>query len=319
MNERDGMPSELPRPTGAGGSMLRQLREERGLALEGLASMLKVTPAKLDALESGRYHELPDAAFTRALAMTICRVLKVDSAPVLASLPQAQLASLAASEPNQVPFKAKRARLNLDVPAAFPWRELFSARWLVPVAVLLAAVALYFLPQEWMNWRPDLMHGVPVAALAASEPVASSASVPASAGMSSALPATSAVAVSEAAANAASGAEAMSANAASPYEPVYAVEPVASAASSAASTPVTSAGSALVINVTASSWIEVRDASGRRLLSRHVTPGETVGVDGTAPLALKIGNVAGVSMSYKGQSVDLQPYARNNVARLELK
>lgn len=302
--------------------MLRQLREERGLALEGLAAMLKVTPAKLDALESGRYHELPDAAFTRALAMTICRLLKVDASAVLAGLPQAQLASLAASEPNQVPFKAKRARLNLDVPSAFPWREFLSARWLLPIGVLMAAVVLYFLPQEWMNWRPEF-HDESAVAASASASSAVSEAVPAT-GLATTLAhnepaagATAEGAVPPAASNSASEVDTAAAPTASPYEFVDSAKPAASAA--AANEAAAGNGSALVINVTASSWIEVRDASGSRLLSRHVTPGETVGVDGTAPLTLKIGNVAGVSLSYKGQGVDLQPFARNNVARLELK
>ena len=34
-----------------------------------------------EALEAGRYHELPDTTFARALAKTVCRVLKIDPEP----------------------------------------------------------------------------------------------------------------------------------------------------------------------------------------------------------------------------------------------
>jgi len=37
------------------------------------------------------------------------------------------------------------------------------------------------------------------------------------------------------------------------------------------------------------------------------------------PLTLRIGNASGMTLSFKGQVVDLVPYTRNNVARLELK
>ena len=53
-----------------------------------LAATIKVAPAKLEALEQDRYGELPNATFTRALAQSVCRSLKIDPRPVLALLPQ---------------------------------------------------------------------------------------------------------------------------------------------------------------------------------------------------------------------------------------
>ena len=70
----------------APGELLRAAREAQGLSLDHLAATLKVTPAKLAALEDGRLDQLPDAAFARALAQTMCRVLKIDAAAVLAEI-----------------------------------------------------------------------------------------------------------------------------------------------------------------------------------------------------------------------------------------
>ena len=67
--------------------MLRAAREKQGLHIAALAAAIKVSPRKLDALENDRWHELPDATFTRALAQTVCRTLKVDARPVLDKLP----------------------------------------------------------------------------------------------------------------------------------------------------------------------------------------------------------------------------------------
>ena len=75
------------------GEILRLAREAQHMTLEGLASTIKVTPAKLEALEQGQYDRLPDANFTRALAMTVCRALKLDPTEVLAALPAARRAS----------------------------------------------------------------------------------------------------------------------------------------------------------------------------------------------------------------------------------
>ena len=71
------------------GALLRQARQAQGLHIAALAAAIKVTPRKLELLEADRYDELPDATFTRALAQTVCRTLKIDVAPVLALLPQA--------------------------------------------------------------------------------------------------------------------------------------------------------------------------------------------------------------------------------------
>ena len=69
------------------GRLLREARERQGLHIAALAASIKVTPKKLELLEADRFDALPDATFTRALAQTVCRALKIDSAPVLRLLP----------------------------------------------------------------------------------------------------------------------------------------------------------------------------------------------------------------------------------------
>jgi cytoskeleton protein RodZ len=73
------------------------------------------------------------------------------------------------------------------------------------------------------------------------------------------------------------------------------------------------------LSVAEDSWVEVRDAQGRVLLSRTVQPGEAVGVDGAMPLRAVIGNAAGTRLWLRGQPVELAPLTRDNVARVELR
>ena len=61
------------------------------------------------------------------------------------------------------------------------------------------------------------------------------------------------------------------------------------------------------------------DSRGQMLLSRVIQPGETVGLDGALPLRVKIGNSAGTQVMFRGEPVELTPFSRENVARLELK
>ena len=317
-------------------SFLRQTRLDRGLTLEGLASLIKVTPAKLDALESGRFQELPDAAFTRALAMAVCRALKVDPAGVLASLPAAQPISLAASEAKAVPFDASRAsnlKLNLDVNSpGIRWSTLLVPRYLVPLGVLLAAALLYVFPSD-VDWSalwprsegitatvsPGAAESV---ALGASQIVVAEEVVPSVAVVASGASAAALAASAAAAAELALAASvALPAAASAPTVVVPAVSgpvPVLTVDGSRQPGSMRS-GSALVMVSFADSWVEVRDAKGEKLLSRTVSSGETIGIDGSPPLYVKIGNASGMQVSYLGRAIDLQPFARNNVARLELK
>ena len=69
------------------GRLLREARERQGLHIAVLAASIKVTPRKLELLEADRFDALPDATFTRALAQTVCRALKIDPAAVLVLLP----------------------------------------------------------------------------------------------------------------------------------------------------------------------------------------------------------------------------------------
>ena len=75
----------------------------------------------------------------------------------------------------------------------------------------------------------------------------------------------------------------------------------------------------VALSVSEDAWIEVIDGAGTTRLSRIVRAGESLSMGGVAPWRVRIGHVGGVKVTLRGQPVDLSPFARNNVARLELK
>lgn len=288
------------------GQILREARIQQGLAVDVLAAQIKVAPGKITALEEGRLDQLLDANFARALAMTVCRALKIDPAPVLAALPAAKAMPLVSDKPalNQ-PFKesSRSANLSFDGGWHLDLKSFLRPQWLAPLGLLLVALIIYLLPDS-IQW-PHL--GAPTAASAASTPA-----------MPASVPLVSAASAPDAVASESQGASAPMA------------EPVASATESVAvpSAPVPAAsavvsgnatGAPLVLLAKDPAWVEVKDAQGQKLISRRITAGETVGIDGQAPLHLLVGNAMGMQVSFRGQTVDLTPYTRNNVARIELK
>jgi cytoskeleton protein RodZ len=66
-------------------------------------------------------------------------------------------------------------------------------------------------------------------------------------------------------------------------------------------------------------WVEIVDASGQVVFQRTVQPGENLTFDQKPPLRLRLGNAAAARLSFRGETLDLAPYTRANVARVELK
>ncbi len=302
----------------APGELLRAAREAQGLSLDHLAATLKVTPAKLAALEEGRLDQLPDASFARALAQTMCRVLKIDPAPVLAGLPAARVAPLASDKPalNQ-PFKETRlAPKMFDGDGEGGWSRLLRPQWLAPILLLAAAAVIYLLPDsfEWPQWQGASVPADPVASQASSPDQTADGLLP--------VPAASDALVLDPAASAASDAAApVPASSASEVVAPVLVPPVAAptVAASEPSANQVAADGPVALAVSEDSWIEVIDGGGNTRLSRIVHAGESMAMGGVAPWKLRIGHVGGVKVTLRGQPVDLTPFTRNNVARLELK
>ena len=277
-------------PTTAGG-LLRQARQARGLHIAALATSIKVTPRKLELLESDRFDELPGATFTRALAQTVCRTLKIDAGPVMALLPSSVDKGLERmSRGLNEPFRDRPGR---QLPADFSFLK--NPVRLGALALVVLAVVVYALPSSWIAER--LRFGPAASVRATGEPV--STTVIETVGHAIA-PAPEAVA-----------SDAVLTVHTAPAESAANPEPSAPA--------IAPATGALQLRASSSSWVEVLDQRGTSLFSRVLQPGETVALDGVSPLRVKIGNASALEVTYKGQRVDLAPVTSGNVAKLELK
>ncbi len=304
--------------TRTAGALLKAAREREGLHLAVLAATIKVAPAKLAALEQGRYNELPNATFARALAQSVCRSLKIDPRPVLALLPQVENAPLErAMGKLNTPFQERPSRNGGDGGLAWASKPMFVAGGLL----LVAAVVVALLPSGWTEgWSSassqpaDAAASVslsaalpaPVTAMAeAAAPVVAEAASAVAAAASAAVDASSAVLAGVASVQTSAPVTAPT----SPVTPAAAPE----AAASAAAMPL------LRLTATAASWVEVQDGQGQTVFSRTLARGEAATLDARPPLRVLVGNASATTMTYRGQVTDLAPHTRNNVARIELR
>ena len=300
----DAEPQPSSGPPSAGG-MIRDARQAQGIDLASLAAMLKIPLRRIEALENGRHEDLQGPTFERALAQAACRVLKIDPKPVLALLPQHERNTLdRVTEGINTPFRDDHGSGGFELPSALRPAVI----WIVLLVV--AALALWLVPEAWLTRATHAFASSPAASAPAGIPASAALATTAVAGTTPPpveLPAASAAASAPVPASAASLSPAVvSATAAQDIDEVLAH------VAGAPNIP-------LQVTATADSWVEVVDAQGHTLLSRTVVAGESVGLDGALPMRVKIGNASGTHLKLRGDNVDLTPYTRDNVARLELK
>jgi cytoskeleton protein RodZ len=296
-------------PGATAGSLLREARQAQGMHIAALAAAIKVTPRKLEALEGDRYQELPDMTFTRALAQAVCRALKIDAEPVLARLPQTpgQQGLEHVSRGLNTPFRERSARRE-----SRDWPAVNGPVLWGSVALVLAAGAVYLVPQGWL---PSVLVGGAAAPASAASSPAAAASTPEPAAAPSpvmaapTVPASAPAEVPVAAPLAVAASSAVASSAAAASAPAVAPPPASSAVLGDGGLQLQTAGGP--------SWIEVRDAKGKVLIARMLNDGESVGLEGQAPMRLTIGDARVTRVRFHGQDVALPP--NQTLARLELK
>ena len=291
MSERETVPASLHEVPDSGaprsaGQMLRELRESAGVDPALLASAMKVSTQKLDALENDRLDLLPDVTFARGLASAICRAFGADPAPVLERMPVSAPGLRPPEQNINQPFR----RIG-DRPTPVLATSFSKPLMMVVGALLLGAAALYFLPTL------PIQLGAPAPAQTSAEGVVREDVGP--------TPAVEPAPPVELPLGAASAEQ---------------VSPPSAAAAPAAPAPAAAAGGELVqFSAKAETWVTVRDAAGKQLINRVLAAGETVGVSGDAPLSVTIGRKDAVDVTVRGQPFDHRSLSKTTVSRFQVK
>ena len=334
----------MPAPSDAGGRMgpagfgytLAQARVRAGLSIEQAAARIRLHPRQLQAIENEDLQLLPAAAYVNGFVRNYARELGVDATPLIEDLnAKLKLRGLAIQEPD----------LGLGGPISGPFLDDRGWRYLV-VAVIVIGLLSSLAVGAWRiahTRRAELetppatprvtsatnpepaATAAPAARAAAKEAsapngatgTAQPSGAPASTrGGDSAPQSAATIAVATPAGS--SGKPEVSAPTAATTESAPAAENEAKAATSQSSgLPVVALpggsgrGNGLLLRFTQRSWVQVSRPDGRVLLSHMGEPGSLEMVNAVAPLVLIVGRVDAVSVEYRGQAVDLKPYANS--------
>ena len=288
------------------GDLLREARNRRGWTVSRVAEDMNLEVRFIEAMEENRFEDLGAPVFARGHLRKYSRLLEVDTNRLMQAY--------AVIEKERIPppvASAEGLRMTGDEHAGGSgWRT---------IAIILVLVALGLLGWRLLTSRSDV--ATPAGGVTA--PQASPAetardkdaldgpvAVPLPAIVTATEPPSEAddaleptppetadgEAATPAAATAASG------------EPVDAGE--SEEQTSVEETPVPAGEARLVLRFTADSWVEVRDASGNRLVYQLGRAGRQRAVTGRPPFDIFLGFADGVSLELNGETVIVPASAR---------
>jgi cytoskeleton protein RodZ len=326
----------------APGAQLAAHRQERGWTIEQVASQLNLAPRQVVAIEADDYPSLPGMPIVRGFIRAYAKLLKIDAAPLLASLGGETMFAAEPISPRKTlsaPFSETRLPSMMD-------RQGISSKWLIGLLLaVLLGVAIWATQQNGelasISKSASSQMRDSIAYLSGSE---SSPKADAGKTADASTPPATADAPTQVPANAASETPAAVVPANGAQAPVSTQQQEASPSSSTASAPTAAstpapvqsapektAGAtpqpseptvtkdALVLMATQDSWIEVKRTSNKSvLLARLVKAGTTETVEISEPVTVVVGNAAGVEATLRGAPVNIKGGA-GNVARLTLK
>ena len=272
------------------GEELAQARAALGMSVADVAQQLKFAARQIEGLEQGRFEDLPTGTFARGMVRAYARLLKLDAEALVdrmaARVAAPDNAEAVASARRPIPITDDARRTNLVYAA-------------LSVAILGVIAAVAF---EWQRERANAARLSFVPAAQAPLEVQRAA-------------------VADIAASAVTPPNLSPLAAAEPFQPVRpqpAAESRPAGERSAASRPAPEGTRRISLKFERESWVQIRGADGKPLLSQLNPAGSERTVEGKAPFILIIGNAQYVRLSYDDRQIDLTPHVKVEVARFTL-
>ncbi|PSW19668.1 cytoskeleton protein RodZ [Photobacterium sanctipauli] len=314
------------------GDMLRQAREKLGYSQKDVASRLRLRLSVVNDIEQNNFEEAQLATFTRGYVRSYAKFVGLDEAEVLAKLDH-----FGHAQPQEQEMQSFSRRTK---------REAHDSR----IMRLTWALAALFIGLTGVWWWQSLQVS-PDTELANS--AGTQQAQPLDESLATGVTETTSDVVTVLEANPSEEASVVSTLTTDDVEPVVTAEvqePTASFEDSfteeapvdefTASDDVDSADSlageqlagviseeeseavvvesALELSFSGDCWIDIRDANGKRLDTGIKKAGDVLKLDGNEPFRVVLGAPGVVTMSYKGEPVDLSGYPAGKVARLKL-
>lgn len=276
------------------GVLLAKARKSQKLSVEDVAASLRLSVAKINALEADDFLVISDPTLARGFIRSYARLLKLDPEPLLIAHRQLIPAEIV----NPIGVKTEVVSSPIQ-PSNLRSKSIILGFVFVAIIALVWFFA-YHNPSESdvteVNVSTVTQESLPQQALPAAErEVKNNEQV-----TELQLPQ-----------------EAASSNS----EPSITSEKTANEAVKVEPMKKVSVGSSLVrvkLVFTGNAWVSVKDKSGNTVYDKTSKAGGEEYVEGVPPLKFHIGNVSATQVVFNGETVDLSPNTYNNMARVTL-
>lgn len=286
------------------GEILRRERMRYGKTLEDVEAMLRIRIAYLEAIEQGDHTRLPGRVYAIGFVRSYAEYLGLDGAKIIAMFKRQATATNSGASP------------ELNFPVAASERRVASPWLFVSATVLaVAAVAVWVMSSKPVFPPAD---EIPPAPPGISAPSAS-ASPTSAESLAKITPGTGtteaeirkqvakidpSIAVAPIETEAPEETRAQEITATTPFTPT--VETTAETLAAPVAAEVSAAAAAshrIVLKAVESTWIEIRDAQGKALLSSILKAGDIYFVPDQPGLVLSTGNAGGFEIELDGKTV----------------
>ncbi len=276
------------------GVLLAKARKSQKLSVEDVAASLRLSIAKINALEADDFLVISDPTLARGFIRSYARLLKLDPEPLL--IAHRQLISAEIVNPIGVKTEVVSSPIQ---PSNLTTKSIILG------LVFVAIISLVWFFAYHNDSGSDITE-VNVSTV-------TQESLP-----QQALPvAEREVKNNEQITELQLPHEAASSNS----EPSTTLEKTANEPAKAEPMKKVSVGSSLVrvkLVFTGNAWVSVKDKSGNTVYDKTAKAGGEEYVEGVPPLKFHIGNVSATQVFFNGETVDLSPNTYNNMARVTL-
>ena len=297
------------------GRILAAERERQGLGPAEIAQRLRMSTWQVEALEADDYGRLPRGPFLRGFVRNYAKLLGLAPETVLAHL--AEGASREAKPQIVVPSQ----NIRFD-----PLSDRMGSPYVKAAAIASVVVALGLAAMYWWTFirnSPPTVARKPAPAAVTTAPVPA-APTPVPPPMVAEAPrvelpvepvnkAESKPEPAKATETKAGPAKKAETKAEAPKRPEASPEPKPE--SSVQRVASTSSGGTLKLRFKGKSWVEIKDAGGRVILTGLNDPGSEAEVSGKPPFRVIVGNAPDVQLFVNDREFNLAPHIREAVAR----
>ncbi len=285
------------------GRALAAARAELKLSVADVSQQIKYGVRQIAAIEADDYAHLPGTTFVRGMIRSYAKLVQINPEPLLADLGRRDI-------PGPVTVDLRTGEQEPFLEGGEKSNRIYV---LLSVAALVAVAVVTY---EWWTNPPDTGQVVTITPKAVKGDASEVPATPTAARAPADVPPASAPAGTPVPASVPAP---VPASAPAPAGDARAAEQRAQTAVPAGAARGSVLGlKRIELEFDQLSWVEIKQANGKVLLSQLNQAGTRQVIEGVPPFEVVIGNAASVRLKYNDAPIDLRPYFKVDVARLTL-